>query len=37
MRYGFVKTAALTPKVKVADTGHNAQEIIKMKIGRAHV
>ena len=30
MRYGFVKTAALTPKVKVADTGHNAQEIIKM-------
>lgn len=30
MRYGFVKTAALTPKVKVADTGHNAQEIIRL-------
>lgn len=30
MRYGFVKTAALTPKVKVADTGHNAQEVIRL-------
>lgn len=30
MRYGFVKTAAAAPKVKVADTRHNAQEIISL-------
>lgn len=30
MRYGFVKTAALSPKIKVADTEHNAQEIIRL-------
>ena len=30
MQYGFVKTAALAPKIKVADTGYNAQEIIRL-------
>lgn len=30
MRYGFVKTAALAPKIKVADTKYNAQEIIRL-------
>ena len=25
--YGFVKTAAVTPKVKVADVAHNVTEI----------
>lgn len=30
MRYGFVRTAALAPKIKVADTGYNAQEIIRL-------
>ncbi len=30
MKYGFIKVAALTPKVKVADPKHNAQEICKM-------
>ncbi|MBR5509653.1 MAG: NAD(+) synthase [Lachnospiraceae bacterium] len=30
MQYGFVKAAALAPKVKVADTKYNAQEIISL-------
>lgn len=30
MGYGFVKTAALAPKIKVADTKHNAGEIIRL-------
>lgn len=30
MRYGFVKTAALSPKIEVADTEHNAREIIRL-------
>ena len=30
MRYGFVKTAALSPKIKVADTAYNAKEIIRL-------
>ncbi len=30
MSYGFVKTAALAPKIKVADTGYNAKEIIRL-------
>lgn len=30
MRYGFVRTAALAPKIKVADTEHNAREIIRL-------
>lgn len=30
MRYGFVKTAALAPKIRVADTAYNAQEIIRL-------
>lgn len=30
MRYGFVKTAALAPKIRVADTEYNAQEIIRL-------
>ena len=30
MGYGFVKAAALAPKIRVADTGHNAQEIIRL-------
>lgn len=30
MQYGFVKTAALAPKIKVADTGYNAKEIIRL-------
>ncbi|MBS6396822.1 MAG: NAD(+) synthase [Clostridiales bacterium] len=30
MRYGFVKTAALAPRIKVADTRHNAKEIIRL-------
>ena len=30
MRYGFVKTAALAPKIRVADTKYNAQEIIRL-------
>ena len=30
MQYGFVKAAALAPKVKVADTRYNAQEIIAL-------
>lgn len=27
MRHGFVKVAALTPKIKVADTAYNADVI----------
>lgn len=30
MRYGFVKVAALAPKIRVADTKYNAQEIIRL-------
>lgn len=30
MGYGFIKTAAMAPKVKVADTEHNAQEIMRL-------
>lgn len=30
MRYGFVKVAALAPKVRVADTKYNAEEIIRL-------
>ena len=30
MEYGFVKAAALAPKIKVADTEHNTQEIIRL-------
>ena len=30
MNYGFVKVAAVTPKVKVADTKHNGQEIRRL-------
>ena len=30
MNYGFVKTAVVTPKIKVADTAHNGAEIEKL-------
>ena len=30
MRHGFIKTAAVTPKVQVADPEANAQEIIRL-------
>jgi NAD+ synthase (glutamine-hydrolysing) len=30
MPYGFVKAAALAPKIKVADTKYNAEEIIRL-------
>lgn len=30
MQYGFVRAAALAPKIKVADTRYNAQEIIRL-------
>lgn len=30
MGYGFVKAAALAPKIRVADTKHNTQEIIRL-------
>ena len=30
MRYGFVKAAAIAPKIRVADTEYNAQEIIRL-------
>lgn len=30
MQYGFVKAAALAPKIKVADTKYNAEEIIRL-------
>lgn len=29
MKHGFVKVATITPKIRVADTKHNAREIIK--------
>ena len=29
-QFGFVKTAAVTPKVKVADVAHNTAEIEKL-------
>ena len=31
MQYGFVKAAALAPKIKVADTKYNAGEIIRLQ------
>lgn len=31
MQYGFVKAAALAPKIKVADTRYNAGEIIRLQ------
>ena len=27
MKYGFVKTAAVTPKIRVADTNYNGEQI----------
>lgn len=30
MKHGFVKVAAMTPKIKVADTGANAKEICRL-------
>ena len=30
MKYGFVKTAAVSPKISVADTEYNAQETIRL-------
>ena len=30
MIHGFVKTAAITPKIRVADTAYNAREIIRL-------
>ena len=30
MRHGFIKTAAVTPQVQVADPEANAQEIIRL-------
>ena len=30
MRHGFIKTAAGTPKIKVADCVHNADEILRL-------
>ena len=30
MQYGFVKAAALAPKIRVADTEYNAEEIIRL-------
>ena len=30
MKYGFVKTAAVCPKIRVADTEYNAQETIRL-------
>ena len=29
MKHGFIKTAAMTPKIRVADTGYNADRIIE--------
>ena len=39
MRDGFIKVAAATPKIRVADPAHNAQAVIALmrEIGRAHV
>lgn len=36
MKNGFIKVAAVTPALHVADCSYNANEIIS-KIGRAHV
>ena len=33
MNYGFVKTAVVTPKIKVADVAHNGAEIEKLMKG----
>ena len=30
LKYGFIKTAAASPKIKVADCDYNAEQIIKM-------
>ena len=30
MKYGFIKAAAATPSIKVADTKHNSGEIIRL-------
>ncbi len=30
LKYGFIKTAAASPKIKVADCNYNAEQIIKM-------
>ena len=30
LKYGFIKTAAASPKIRVADCDHNAEQIIKM-------
>ena len=30
MQYGFVKTAALTPSIRVADCAYNARQIIEV-------
>ena len=30
MRHGFIKTAAITPKIRVADPEYNAGEIIRL-------
>ena len=35
MKDGFIKAAAGTPDVRVADCEFNATEIIRMEIGRA--
>ena len=42
MKDGFIKAAALTPKIRVADPAYNSREIIGRleeaeQIGRAHV
>ena len=35
MKQGFVKVAAVTPKIKVADTGHNGRAICE-KLNEAY-
>lgn len=30
LKYGFIKTAAATPKIRIADCDHNAKQIIKL-------
>ena len=35
MQYGFVKTAALTPSIRVADCAYNARQIIEVLRGAA--
>ena len=44
MEHGFIKTAAVTPKIKVADPAYNSaaicqgiREAYDKEIGRAHV